>query len=454
MNLEQVGLDALMHAVMVNPSHCSLPNPHFIARILIGLLLIMCPVVPLATAQPPASSFKEDKKPKADSSNDLGKLTVKELIDKLQGESEEGIASHTNIWTSGFPAGEEKTQFLDGSSGARKPNASPIMRELMHRGLAALPELIDHLGDNRTTKLAIPGQQFISGMWHNDEYDARYLDPKKKPSEVNTLLEVSKKTRFEREYTLRVGDLCFVAIGEIVNRRLSAVRGQPTACIVINSPVQTTTLAAAVKSDWAGLTVEQHKQSLSRDALSIHPYATPAAMERLLFYYPKEGEALAWKLLARPVYDHDALWDFIMKRLVKEDDPTKWKALIDEFRSKHGQASVDALPLQLHWIYWITDFERDKEFLEGKDRASKILARFYPSYDPNTPSFVNAATSEERFLVVETLLISKRKDQKFRDSTASRIKALEALPKDSGGRHSLEGLYLLQDRLKKLDRNP
>jgi hypothetical protein len=238
-----------------------------------------------------------------------------------------------------------------------------------------------------------------------------------------------------------------VAIGEIVNRHLSAVRSQPTGCLVINSPVQTPTLAAAVKKDWTGLTVEQHKQSLSQDALSIYPSATSAALSRLLFYYPKEGEALAWKLLARPVYDHDALWDFIMKRLVKVDDPAKWKSLIEEYRSNHGRAAIEALPLQLHWIYWITDFERNKEFLEEKDRASKILERFYPGYDPNAHSFVNAASAEDRFQVFETLVICKGTDQKFRHAVASRIKAAEDLPKNSPERGSLEGLYLLRDRL-------
>jgi hypothetical protein len=217
---------------------------------------------------------------------------------------------------------------------------------------------------------------------------------------------------------------------------------------VINSAVQTPSLAAAVKKDWAGLTVEQHKQSLSQDALSMYPYATSRAVERLLFYYPKDGETLALKLLGRPIYDDNVMWDFIRERLVKEADPEKWKSLIDGFRSKHGRAAADALPLWLHWIYWMTDFERNKVFLEGKDRASKILARLYPDFDPYKPPFVNAATTEERFLVIDNLVTYRGHDKEFRDLVASRIKTLEALPKDSDERRSLEGFYFLRDQLK------
>jgi hypothetical protein len=337
----------------------------------------------------------------------LDKLAVKELIDKLREESEEGVGSHSTAWVSAFLASDEEPQFRGGILGSPKPKTSPVMRALVRRGVAALPELIDHLDDKRATKLVIADTFGLGNMWYSDEYAPRSRDPSKRPPWVNTGLKkfegFDKAGRFEKRYTVRVGDLCFIAVGQIVNRRLSVVRYQPTACMVINSPVQTPTLAAAVKRDWAGLTVEQHKQSLSQDALSKYPYATASAIVRLLFYYPQEGEALALKLLARPLYDDDALWDFIRKRLAKEDNPARWKTMIEEFRQAHGQAAADALPFRLHWIYWMTDLERNKEFLAGKERASKILALFYPGYDPHSPSFINAAAPAEQADLIDSL---------------------------------------------------
>jgi hypothetical protein len=430
----------------MNPLNRGLSRQHFRARFAIIFFLVFLQAAPLTAVQPPKPTPEEEKKPQPEAKNDLDKLRVKELIDKLQ-----DVSDHA-AWGIDFIASDEQLQFRKAIHGPHKPKTSPAMKELVRRGVAALPELIDHLNDKRPTKLIIDYKTYGMSMWHSDEYDPRYSDPTKKPGGVNTDLknyEGFEKQGFGSKYTFRVGDLCLVAIGQIVNRGLWAVRSQPTACTVINSPVQTPSLAAAVKKDWTGLTVEQHKQSLSQDALSKYPYATSRALERLLFYYPKDGDALALKLLGRPLYDDSVMWDFIRERLVKEDDPARWKTLIDEFRSKHGRAAADSLPFWLHWIYWMTDFERNKEFLEGKDRASKILARLYPDFDPYKLSFINAATAEERFLVIDNLVTYRGHDKEFRDLLASRIKALEDLPKDSDERRFLEALYFLRDQLKK-----
>jgi hypothetical protein len=445
-------------------------------------------------AQQPASSAEKEVKP--DSKLDLSKLKVTELVDKLQEESEEGIGTHSTASASGFLANDEEPQFRGGILGSHKPKTSPVMRELVRRGVAALPDLIDHLNDKRATKLVLPHMSRIHGcMWHSNEYHPRSRDPKKHPLGVDTALEGSvgslKTGRFEAKYAIRVGDLCYVAIGQIVNRSLKVLRYQPTLCIVINSPIETPALADAVKQDWAGLTVEKHRQSLYQDALSKYPYETASAMVRLHFYYPQEGEALALKLLARPLYQDRPLWDFIWG-LVKEDDPAKWKAMIEEFREAQGQAAADAIPFRLHWIYFRTSDERNKEFLESKDRASKILAQFYPGYDPYAPSFINAATPDEQCKLINSLdkcqsqeidqavyrvfqsaanrkatnenecydldgpcfacmfrLVGKGHDDEFREFVARRIKAVEALPEWSNGRLSLDALRRLQDRLRK-----
>jgi Calx-beta domain len=95
-------------------------SQQFATRLLFALFLVVFPVAPLVTVQPPASSSKEDKKSKPESKTDLGKLKVSELIDMLQEESKED----STAWASGFLATEEQSQFLRLFPGSRKPNTA------------------------------------------------------------------------------------------------------------------------------------------------------------------------------------------------------------------------------------------------------------------------------------------------------------------------------------------
>jgi hypothetical protein len=313
---------------------------------LIVCALVMTPM----SAQPP------NKYDKAGPDSLLDKLTTEELIGKLQEEAAQGIGTHATAWASGFIAIDEEPQFRGGILGSEKPAASPVLRELVRRGVSALPKLLEHIDDKRPAKLVI--EHNGGAMWHSDEYHPRYADPKKLSAKVNSDKGLfGENAKLETKYTVRVGDLCFVAVGQIVNRGLSVVRYQPTACIVLNSPVHNPTLAEAIRKDWSGLTADQHKQSLTQDAYSKHPFATAAAVKRLLFYYPKDGERLALKLLARPLYSDDAVWTFVVE-LVKEGDSARWNALVKEFGRKHGNAAAAAVPFRLHWIYWVTSSAR------------------------------------------------------------------------------------------------
>jgi hypothetical protein len=58
---------------------------------------------------------------------------------------------------------------------------------------------------------------------------------------------------FDGRYTVKVGDVCYVLIGQIVNRQLVAVRYQPTAGLIVNSPIEVPPLAEKVKNDWGAL---------------------------------------------------------------------------------------------------------------------------------------------------------------------------------------------------------
>ncbi len=224
----------------------------------------------------------------------VANYSVEELIDRLQDVAVQGLGTHSTAWAEGFLATDEEPRFRGGVLGSAKPAVSPMMRELVRRGVSGLPGLLDHLEDRRPTCLVIKhfGGGF-GGMWHSDEYDCRYADQDKQPPGVNTRREDDLTS--VGGYRVRVGDLCFVAIGQIVNRRMHLVRYQPSACIVLNSPVETPSLAEAVRKDWGGLTAEHHEESLIEDSKDSSEYVTAPALVRLRFYYPKAAARMVPK---------------------------------------------------------------------------------------------------------------------------------------------------------------
>ena len=160
--------------------------------------------------------------------DNLANFNVEELIDGLQDEASQGLGTHSTAWADGFLASDEEPRFRGGVLGSAKPDVSPVMRELVRRGVTALPHLMDHLADSRPTRLVIelPFGGF-GGMWHSAEYEPRYADEVKRPPGINKGRDQDERT-VDREYRVRVGDLCYVAIGQIVNRRMNVVRYQPT----------------------------------------------------------------------------------------------------------------------------------------------------------------------------------------------------------------------------------
>jgi hypothetical protein len=149
----------------------------------------------------------------------LASYTVQELIDGLRDEASEGLGTHSTAWADGFLASDDEPRFRGGIIGSIRPTSSPVIRELVRRGVKGLPDLLDHLTDRRSTRLVVklPFPHF-GAMWHSDEYDPRYTEKTKQPRGVNVLDD--KSTHLSQEYRMRVGDLCYVAVGQIVNRYL------------------------------------------------------------------------------------------------------------------------------------------------------------------------------------------------------------------------------------------
>jgi hypothetical protein len=108
---------------------------------------------------------------------------------------------------------------------------------------------------------------------------------------------------FKGGYTVKVGDICYVLIGQIVNRQLVVVRYQPTAGLIVNSPIEAPGLAEKVRGDWGNANAEVLKASLLEDihgtnrpegmnALRYKQRFVTPALKRLRFYFPDAYSSL------------------------------------------------------------------------------------------------------------------------------------------------------------------
>ncbi len=183
---------------------------------------------------------------------------------------------------------------------------SSALVKLVKIGPRALPLLLKHLDDPTPTKLTIKHEFGIGGMGLADELDFNEANP----------LEQRLRSRgrdYESDlfkhpltsYQVKVGDVCFNAIGQIVGRRYLAVRYQPTAIIVINSPVADPSLARMVTETWTSSTptalvlrslltdysCRGVYSGYSLDAWDIGSRLQCEAALRLLYYFPKETAA-------------------------------------------------------------------------------------------------------------------------------------------------------------------
>jgi hypothetical protein len=189
-----------------------------------------------------------------------------------------------------FMAVDEESKFVTGVLGVPPPVVPPQMRELVRRGLAALPVLIRHLRDRRPTKLTIEDEPILMNRRFGDEYD-----PRVRPAcDSGCIEELMKRhrlwARIDGGYQVKIGDVCFVLVGQIVNRNLNAVRYQPSGNLYVNSPVATPSLGYKVSADWAGLDAKGHEASLRAD---LETSRFPGeALVRLRFYYPDAYAAL------------------------------------------------------------------------------------------------------------------------------------------------------------------
>jgi ankyrin repeat protein len=277
-------------------------------------------------------------------------LTVAALIDRLADVKEGGIGYSGSVTGSVFlpldHAGRLHVMLLFQSP----PVASEAMRELVKRGAAAVPELLAHLDDRRPTKLdavwGLSALLFSSGC----DTNRRITVPAKldvEDEKVDSDMPLTPRWRSE-VYTPKVGDLCFVALGQIVNRQFDAVRYVPSGITVVTAPTRSPALRAEVRRQWGGLTAAKHRAALLADCQTPDtPERWIGACKRLAYYYPDAVEAVALKLLKQPEYDGGEVQEFIQKTLYETADAKERKKRLDDFVATSGLAARDGVQLEL-----------------------------------------------------------------------------------------------------------
>ncbi|HEY3227219.1 MAG TPA: hypothetical protein VGK61_09530 [Planctomycetota bacterium] len=320
---------------------------------------------------------------------------IEALIDRLVETAEEDYGYGASWTGSKFSAVEETGQpgmaLLDG----KEPKGSPALRDLVRKGATALPLLMAHLDDARKTKVTVKHAAMLGGMFFDDEYDYNSRTAQAAPEGVNRN-EFGSDRKHPSEHTLTVGDLCFVALGQIVNRQFNAIRYQPTLIIKVNSPTYSKALLAAVRKEWLDLTPEKHRESLVSDVRTPDsPYRREGAIQRLTYYYPEAAEKLVLDQLAKPAYCVFRVDDFVREKLYATDDPKEWKRLFEEWVKKEGAAFKEGLLLHL-----LEDVEACAEW---KAEPGKVRAALFPGVDPAKPFYPEAVTQSDQARFIDAL---------------------------------------------------
>jgi hypothetical protein len=227
-------------------------------------------------------------------------ISTEQLIDNLTLLDSQALGIDSFAIFSGFMADDTPSQFEMGLLGAPRPATPPQMRALVQGGITVLPYLIAHLNDHRPTKLKVGNPDdttassamkeqnfFFMFTLFGEEYDPRERSVPPRP------IFGGGEHPFSGQYTVKVGDVCYALIGQIVNRRLVPVRYQPTAGLIVNSPIEMPALMDRVKHDWGTATSDDLKASLLLDIHRDRDIYANGAFARLRFYYPDTYTSLS-----------------------------------------------------------------------------------------------------------------------------------------------------------------
>jgi hypothetical protein len=323
------------------------------------------------------------------SANRFAQLTNDQLIDRLTLITNDQYSVRTNIFATAGPLGPGLLMEQDAEL-----NAMEARDELVRRGAAALPDLLKHLDDTRKTKAIISPMSGRIIYTLNLDRNARTSRVKPGTMRVNSRRAqdhgVKDNGALGRifggfggatgggSYNVAVGDLCFEAIGQIVNRSYTASGYRPSGIILVNSPVMSDDLCKAVRDEWSGFTAVQHRASLVADVETPdYPGRAQEGIKTLLRYYPAAVRAPFRERLSMPVYDSREISEFVEKQLNSADQATR-KHLADEAIAARGPAFRDGL-------LWYLFYNQ-----QTRPPAREILVQLFAEYTEDNPPAVNS----------------------------------------------------------------
>jgi hypothetical protein len=253
---------------------------------------------------------------------------------------------------------------------------SDAFRSLVALGPEALPFLLEALEDKTPTQMPLRG----GGMWtYVCELEGNLLNPSElqalsKARDVDWTSLGSDDPRISAGH-MRVGDVCFVAIGQIVGRPYSALHYVPSLMVAYNSPVDVKPLRDRVRDIWNSddptkrlldsLLLDYATEDTFFNGHSLDGWGEGGAYQveaalRLLYYFPQESAPLiAARLQALDVKAADGnKW---MKREVKN------RVRTDDFVKAVSWCKEPAIQKALADIRKRTDDEAIKKLLpEGE----------------------------------------------------------------------------------------
>jgi hypothetical protein len=222
-------------------------------------------------------------------------------------DDEIAALAHVDASGVGYSPTTDEDEFLPDPRGRQQgslvlgqapPQASDALTRLVEAGADAVPALLRHLGDATPTKL--PPMRAMEWRETSNEYDVNRRTTKRPPG---TNLEHGASDS-DKPYFVKVGDLCFVALGQIVNRSYAAVRYQPTGGLIISSPVTAAALRDAARAEWGTLTRASLIASLTRDFREPDfEERRSGALVRLGYYAHDVAKTLYDAEIKQPTYD-------------------------------------------------------------------------------------------------------------------------------------------------------
>lgn len=199
------------------------------------------------------------------------------LIETLVHENKQGFGYSCSFNGSLFSPFKMYELHSGASKATNAPVHSDTIEAIVRVGLPAVPSLLNHLDDSRITAIGkVTGHEWIN-------YSARYDTG---PSGENGLFDDIDAFR-NLAHSVTVGDLCFVALGQIVNRNYQAIRFQPTGGVIVNSPTALDEVRSRLRREWSELTLESHREGLIRDFKNPDSRSRRiGAYYRLALFYP------------------------------------------------------------------------------------------------------------------------------------------------------------------------